>query len=767
MKKTYKIAVIVDQLVAGGVQKAAIEEAYYLNKLGFKTKILSLSKHGYEKDIFVKKVEYEFLENRFHKFLRVDFKFPIFHFFSSIHLISPIIAPHKIKKGEFDLVIAHNAISGLTALTINKISHIPYFLTVHDPAIFIMDKIYKKTFLGILFPIIIPIIKTIEKKVFKNAKIVFTDSNVYKKFLLEKYQIKSQTLYLGIEPQENPVSLGRDFISLSRWDLAKNPKLILDIAENFKNRRFIIAGKWTNEQELNKFTLQIKNRKLTKQIVFINNANNKKGLFENKLAFIHPHFEAFGLGALEAASYGLPVIIPEKSGVTEILQNKTEGLYPHKATENQFIKSIELLIQNPQVAEKIGRDLFLKTHNYTWENHANQLRLYLQKTLVKQIKTAILETGHINLQFLAGGDIILQKLIESLSNKIKITVITTKFGALHWKKNIKKFEIQTLSRFEAEANNQIAIFLLYVKRSLKSFTLLKQIKPQLIISTTDIFPDVLPATFYKLTSHKTKWIAWVHHLIPPPTKRKGNFITNLTSYLLQLVSLTAIRISADIIICRNSTIYDQLKQYGFNTLKLRTIATGVDFHKINNHIISRKYNYDGVFIGRLNLLKGILDIPAIWQKVTRQVPNAKLAIIGSTNTKEAQLLQRKLTDYKLNNNVKIMGTVPETELLDILKCSKVFLMTDYEAGFSLATSEAMAAGVPVIAYDLPIFGAIYKKGYISTKAGDTSQMAEGIVKLLKNPPLRKKLSNECLSEAKKLDISKTKQAFGRIVNEIT
>ena len=224
------------------------------------------------------------------------------------------------------------------------------------------------------------------------------------------------------------------------------------------------------------------------------------------------------------------------------------------------------------------------------------------------------------------------------------------------------------------------------------------------------------------------------------------------------------RISANLIICRNEGIYKTLRKFGFPKNKLTVIDTGVDFYKVYNHKILKKYNFDGVFLGRLHFLKGIFDLPKIWFYVTQELPEARLAVIGSGNTKTLKSLNNKIKALGVSKNIKILGPLVDSQMLDILKTAKVFLFTDYEAGFSLATSEAMAAGIPVVAYDLPIFGSIYKKGFIKVPKGNKKLAAKAIIKLLNNKELREALGRQGVEQARELDRKNTEQDFLGIIN---
>lgn len=51
----------------------------------------------------------------------------------------------------------------------------------------------------------------------------------------------------------------------------------------------------------------------------------------------------------------------------------------------------------------------------------------------------------------------------------------------------------------------------------------------------------------------------------------------------------------------------------------------------------------------------------------------------------------------------------------------------------MAVCEAMAAGVPVVAYGLPVYGRIYGDSFVSVSQYDHAEFAASIVSLLETP----------------------------------
>ena len=105
-----------------------------------------------------------------------------------------------------------------------------------------------------------------------------------------------------------------------------------------------------------------------------------------------------------------------------------------------------------------------------------------------------------------------------------------------------------------------------------------------------------------------------------------------------------------------------------------------------------------VSAGRLVPWKGFKKLIEIMPEILKEIPSAKLFIIGSGPEREA--LETIVANHGLRNNVVLLGRLPREELLLWLRAGDVFaLNTGYE-GFSHQLLEAMAAGIPVVTTDV-------------------------------------------------------------------
>jgi glycosyltransferase involved in cell wall biosynthesis len=95
--------------------------------------------------------------------------------------------------------------------------------------------------------------------------------------------------------------------------------------------------------------------------------------------------------------------------------------------------------------------------------------------------------------------------------------------------------------------------------------------------------------------------------------------------------------------------------------------------------------------------KGLPDLIHAWQKIAERRPNARLWLVGEGPQRDD--LYDLMVDLGLHHQVFLPGAFDDVG--EILTAADLFVLPSYEEGMSLALLEAMAAGVPVIATDIP------------------------------------------------------------------
>ncbi len=135
-----------------------------------------------------------------------------------------------------------------------------------------------------------------------------------------------------------------------------------------------------------------------------------------------------------------------------------------------------------------------------------------------------------------------------------------------------------------------------------------------------------------------------------------------------------------------------------------------------------------LFVHRLSPRKGAYWLPAILGEVKH--PNVKLIIVG--DGPERKNLEKELAQEISENRVMFLGWIPNREMVDYYGLADVFLMPSEEEGFPRVLLEAMAAGLPFVAYDVGGTKEITPSAFSSNilPAGNVKRFASAVDKIL-------------------------------------
>lgn len=172
-----------------------------------------------------------------------------------------------------------------------------------------------------------------------------------------------------------------------------------------------------------------------------------------------------------------------------------------------------------------------------------------------------------------------------------------------------------------------------------------------------------------------------------------------------------------------------------------------------------------VFTGTLAAKKGIYQLVKAWNIVHKSIPEARLVILG----KGSQQKVIAYLDANAAGSVVFRGHVPTAELYNYLKSSAVSIFPSYAEAFALAPLEAMACGTAVINSNRtsgPELIAHEIDGLL-VDPDDIHQIAEAIIKLLKNPDIKEKLTRNGREKVKaKFDIKKSAEDNLRLYQKV-
>jgi glycosyltransferase involved in cell wall biosynthesis len=376
------IRILIDRIKPGGPSKIAINEVKWLNKFGYNPMLTVLMKgsgQGYLFDDLTCGIPIEFLSRKFPRPFRYSYKLPGFSFFSSHHLYSPVLAPQLISNRETSLFVAHETYTCFTAFEIYRRKKIPYIAYIHDTITYILPKVYQRnTSLKRFLPFLCAIGKCLDRLIVENSVVTLTNSMITLSRVKEVSDKKEvEVAYPGCEPLRTiPQKRGDYLLALTKWDIGKKPRMLLDVLEGIDNKiKLVVAGFWVQRQIKSDFVREVKKRNLSKRVEIVGPLPEDlvKELYAAARVLIHPIVEGFGMIALEAAAHGCPFIIPRGSGVTELFKHGVHGFFSEEGNVDEYIKYVDRLVSDERLAWNMGRDAWNIAKQYTWKVHSKKL----------------------------------------------------------------------------------------------------------------------------------------------------------------------------------------------------------------------------------------------------------------------------------------------------------------------------------------------------------------------------------------------------------
>lgn len=351
---------------------------------------------------------------------------------------------------------------------------------------------------------------------------------------------------------------------------------------------------------------------------------------------------------------------------------------------------------------------------------------------------------------LGGGDIRFVEIGKRLVRRgVSVTVVTTAAG------------IETMRELGLAAAAEVlrtgwlrkaGLLVAYAVNGLAATMKTVRLHPRTCLySTSDYLPDVIPAYFFKMRFPSGTWVQVVHHLMPHPSRRAGNGLRNRLSYYGQRMSLALIRRKADMVIVVNPLTKVRLVDLGFADSKVKVSPNGIERSFFREITPAVDNSYDAAFLGRIHPSKGIFELVDIWYEVCKRRGPSTLAIIGTGDQRVKAELDRRIRLRGLQAQVETRGFLPSREAFATIKSARVFAFPSHEEGFGLSVCEAMACGLPVVAWDLDVFQALFPSGVVRIPEGDVGAFADAVVRLLDDPDWHRQLKGQASAIADQYD----------------
>jgi glycosyltransferase involved in cell wall biosynthesis len=265
--------------------------------------------------------------------------------------------------GEYDnqrLVHAHDWMSFPAALEIQRRHDARFVAHVHS---FEVDR---------SGPFGSPWIKGVEQAGMRHADRVIVVSRYTAKVAVDHYGVdpaKIRIVHNGAMPVEARRSevVSPCVVFMGRMTSQKGPELFLDmalrVAEQLPFVRFVMAGKGEMLESLQRRAAGSSHADRIEFPGFLERPSIEELLSRATVCVMPSRSEPFGLVALEAAQFGVPTVLSDRSGVSEVLRsNPVAGI----GDIDGFARRIIELLRNDEMRDALGERLKQEAASATW-----------------------------------------------------------------------------------------------------------------------------------------------------------------------------------------------------------------------------------------------------------------------------------------------------------------------------------------------------------------------------------------------------------------
>jgi len=238
-----------------------------------------------------------------------------------------------------------------------------------------------------------------------------------------------------------------------------------------------------------------------------------------------------------------------------------------------------------------------------------------------------------------------------------------------------------------------------------------------------------------------------------------------------------LKLHPHILAVSKSTRHELETAFNIPSEKSRLVENGYDeryFRVINNTEIKKKmrekYSLDKDFI----LYVSVLDHPrknhvaliraySHLRKTVFQLPDLVLA---GEKFWQPEKIYNEIHKNGLQEHVKILGFIPDNDLVVLYNTAKLFVHPSNWEGFGLPVLEAMACGLPVVCSDIPAFREIAGDAAVYFDQKDPRSIARNIRLLCENSRLHAASRHKGLERAKRFTWQRTAKRVVKIYRDI-
>jgi glycosyltransferase involved in cell wall biosynthesis len=177
---------------------------------------------------------------------------------------------------------------------------------------------------------------------------------------------------------------------------------------------------------------------------------------------------------------------------------------------------------------------------------------------------------------------------------------------------------------------------------------------------------------------------------------------------------------------------------GYNNVLFRPLDNETKIQAVlDKYGISKPYF---LYVGRLEKKKNtpaLIEALALVRENNPEIKE-KLVLIGNASFGFDEV-KYVIEEFDLNNEVYIPGWVDEADLPYIYNAASAFVFPTKHEGFGIPILESLACGLPTIVSDIPVLREIAAEAVLYFDHTDKHDIAQAMVKIIKDKSLREEL----------------------------
>lgn len=218
------------------------------------------------------------------------------------------------------------------------------------------------------------------------------------------------------------------------------------------------------------------------------------------------------------------------------------------------------------------------------------------------------------------------------------------------------------------------------------------------------------------------------HATASPSRKRRIFMAPLSHIATRFIAVSqAVKTSS-------------CEYFGLRPDKIDVVYSGIDTQAYgpSDPYLRRELAIDAtdpvmINVGRLHPIKNHMSLITLAERVGEEDSRTRLVVVGQGE--EWKSLRAARDRSLVRDNIHLLGR--RSDVRDLLQTADMYVSMTSSEGFSIATIEAMAAGLPIVATDIPpTREAVPAEAGVLVPVGDVEGAADAVIELLNNPERR-------------------------------